>query len=222
MPIATSAAVSVHRHPRTNAPSVLIVDDVKSTRDRLSRVLDAGGYVVIEAADGRDALRALATACPVDAILLDLMMPSMDGWEFRQFQLRDPRLAHIPTLVITAKELAEYERYSLRIGSATLIHKPFEDSQVLEGLARVLVGARPAAVPSDNRWLTREGQPLLWSRRGGVACVQHAPCPDSDQWHAEGWSWIPNFAGKNKIEYACQRCSGGPIRHAGRRKPLES
>jgi len=222
MPIATSAPASVYGHPRTNAPSVLIVDDVKSTRDRLSRVLDAGGYVVLEAADGRDALRTLATTYPVDAILLDLMMPSMNGWEFRQFQLRDPRLAHIPTLVITAKELAEHERYGLRMGSATLIHKPFEDWQVLQSLERVLVNARPAAAPSDNRWVTREGQPLLWSRRGGVACTQHAPAPDSDQWNTEGWSWIPNFAGKNKIEYACQRCTGGPISHAGRRKTIES
>jgi hypothetical protein len=44
----------------------------------------------------------------------------------------------------------------------------------------------------------------------------HAPAANSDAWRAEGWAWIPRFAGKNKIEYACQACRGGPILH-GRR-----
>ena len=193
-------------------PVILVIDDVRSTRDRLARVLGTGGYDILEAADGREALRVLATSPSVDAILLDLVMSGMNGWEFREFQLRDPRLSIIPTLVVTVKALAEHERYTLRLGTATLIQKPFEDWQVLQGVSRVLAGRPRTAVPED-RWLTRNGQPLLWSRRGRVACEQHAPPRATQQWNDEGWAWIPAFAGKNKIEYCCQECSGGPIRH---------
>lgn len=193
-------------------PTILLIDDVRSTRDRLSRVLGSAGYDIIEAADGREALRVLATAPVVDAILLDLVMPGMNGWEFRELQLRDPRLSIIPTLVVTVKALAEHERYSLRLGTATLIQKPFEDGQVLQAVSR-MVTSRPATATSQQRWLTEDGKPLLWSRRGRVACEEHAPHPMTEQWTDEGWTWIPMFAGKNKIEYCCQECVGGPIRH---------
>ena len=196
----------------SSRPIVLLVDDVRSTRDRLARVLGAGGYDILEAADGREALRMLATSPAVDAILLDLVMSGMNGWEFREFQLRDPRLSIIPTVVVTVKPLAEHERYALRLGTTTLIQKPFEDSQVLQAVSRVLAG-RPRTVVTEDRWLTQSGQPLLWSRRGRVACEQHAPLRATEQWNEEGWTWIPAFAGKNKIEYCCQECAGGPIRH---------
>lgn len=195
----------------SSRPVVLLIDDVRSTRDRLSRVLGTGGHDILEAADGREALRVLTTS-PVDAILLDLVMPGMNGWEFREFQLRDPRLAAIPTLVVTVKALAEYERYSLRLGTTTLIQKPFEDWQVLQAVSGMLAG-RPRTIVTEDRWLTQSGQPLLWSRRGRVACEQHAPGRATEQWNEEGWAWIPAFAGKNKIEYCCQDCEGGPIRH---------
>jgi CheY-like chemotaxis protein len=196
--------------PTGYRPNVLVIDDVKSTRDRLSRIIGAGGYGVTEASDGREALRALTTS-PLDAILLDLVMPSLNGWEFREFQLRDPRLAAIPTLIITVKQLAEHECYALRVASTTVIHKPFEDIQVLQALARALA-SRPRQT-QDARWMSRDGHPLLWSKRGNVACEQHAPAPGSERWLAEGWTWIPHFAGKNKIEYCCQQCDRGPIRH---------
>ena len=196
----------------SSRPVVLVVDDVRSTRDRLARVLGTGGYDILEAADGREALRVLATRPAVDAILLDLVMSGMNGWEFREFQLRDPRLSSIPTVVITVKALPEHERYALRLGTATLIQKPFEDGQILQAVSRVLAG-RARAVVAEDRWLTQSGQPLLWSRRGRVACEQHAPVRETEQWNEEGWTWIPGFAGKNKIEYCCQECTGGPIRH---------
>lgn len=197
----------------TSSPRVLIVDDVKSTRDRLMRLLGTGGYEVLEALDGRDALKMLAMTSRIDAILLDLVMPSMNGWEFREVQLRDARLCDIPTLVLTVKDLAEHERYALRIPTTTLIRKPFEDWQILDGLSRVLRDVPPAAAAPESRWLTPDGSPLLWSRDGCVACESHAPTRDSSEWMARGWAWIPAFAGKNRIQYACQQCTGGPIRH---------
>jgi hypothetical protein len=75
-----------------------------------------------------------------------------------------------------------------------------------------MLTSRPA-MASSARWLSQDGKPLLWSRRGHVACEQHAPNAMSERWVEDGWTWIPVFAGKNKIEYCCQECAGGPIRH---------
>ena len=86
-------------------PVVLLVDDVRSTRERVARVLVTGGFDTLEAADGREALRVLANSPKVDAILLDLLMSGMNGWEFRELELRNAHLASIPTLVVTVKAL---------------------------------------------------------------------------------------------------------------------
>jgi len=206
---------AVREHARLG--SVLVIDDSTATRDRLTRILGGAGYTVVQASDGRHALKALITGEHVDAILLDLLMPSMNGWEFRAVQLGNPRLAEIPTIVMSVKVLGEHERYTLRIGSATYVQKPFEDQQVLERLARVVDHAESVGVPG-KRWVSRQGVPLLWSKRGAVACEAHAPAAGSERWVAEGWAWIPNFAGKNKVQYTCQQCDGGPIHH-GRRQP---
>ena len=77
----------------------------------------------------------------------------------------------------------------------------------------MLTTAHSRTSAQDARWLTEDGQPLFWSRQGRVVCEKHAPERGTDQWNREGWAWIPSFAGKNKIEYCCQECAGGPIRH---------
>jgi CheY-like chemotaxis protein len=82
---------------------VLVVDDEDMIRDSLVEYLDENGYRAIGAVDGQDALAKLAAAeqrpC---VILLDLMMPIMDGKTFRAEQLRDPALADIPVIVLSA------------------------------------------------------------------------------------------------------------------------
>ena len=80
---------------------VLIVEDDRDTREMLSRFLELEGFEVSSAANGRLALDALQNA-HASVIVLDLMMPVMDGWQFRQQQIRDPRLASIPVVVVTA------------------------------------------------------------------------------------------------------------------------
>lgn len=198
--------------PRSTPRStVLLVDDNEHTRSRVATVLERAGYAVIQARDGQTALKTLTTTADIDAILLDLAMPW--SWEFRSFQLGDRRLLQIPTLVTSARALSPHERYTLRLGVALIVQKPFSDADLLASLGRIL--AEPGSeVPSrDLRWRSRDGQPLMWSKRGCVACEAHAPAIGSDEWRAGGWEWIPRFAGKNKIEYTCQECCGGPIAH---------
>jgi CheY-like chemotaxis protein len=193
--------------------AILIANDDRTVRMRLSRLLGNAGYHVIEAADGRAALRATMRSA-IDAILLDLAMPSMSGWEFRTRQLADAVLVKIPTFVTTPRALSPHERYSLRLDANDVIQKPFDDHIILSRLEGVFAHPAPVARRSNGKWQSRQGKSLLWSRHGHVACEQHAPEVDSEAWRAEGWTWIPSFAGKNKIEYACERCVGGPIQHS--------
>ena len=81
---------------------VMIIDDDPDLVCDLSELLESEGYEVATASDGLDALNQLRQGLRPSAILLDLMMPRMDGWDFRHEQLRDDELKEIPTIVLTA------------------------------------------------------------------------------------------------------------------------
>ena len=81
---------------------ILIVEDDPDTREMLARFLEIAGYEVAQAANGLEALDVLRSGAEASVILLDLMMPIMDGWQFRAAQTRDPLLSHIPVVVVTA------------------------------------------------------------------------------------------------------------------------
>jgi CheY-like chemotaxis protein len=86
-----------------SSPYILLVDDDDGLRTALAEYLaDVGGYQVTPVTNGREALDHLKAGGRPCVILLDLMMPVMDGWEFRDAQRADPALADIPVLVITA------------------------------------------------------------------------------------------------------------------------
>ena len=117
-------------------PTVLVIDDVVSTRRLLRTILSEAHYEVHEAADGAQAM-AMLDAFSIDAIILDLMMPNMNGWEFRECQLAEPRFARLPTVILTVKDLAEHERYGLRIEATTVLKKPVPQAAILEALDRI-------------------------------------------------------------------------------------
>lgn len=83
---------------------VLVIEDERDIRDALAEALSYEGYDVAVAANGREALRALHGGPLPDVILLDLVMPEMSGWEFRQVQTHDPALAGIPVVVVSASD----------------------------------------------------------------------------------------------------------------------
>lgn len=82
--------------------TVFIVEDDVDTREMLGRFLELEGYRVETAANGKLALERLESGVGACVILLDLMMPVMDGWQFRQVQQNDPSLSRIPVVVVTA------------------------------------------------------------------------------------------------------------------------
>jgi PAS domain S-box-containing protein len=107
---------TVRRHigPGSNAPAkVLVVDDEAGTRELLREMLESDGYIPVLAANGKEALELLVRT-PVSAMLLDLVMPEMDGFELLIRMKEDPGLRNIPVLVLTAKDLTESELDMLR------------------------------------------------------------------------------------------------------------
>jgi CheY-like chemotaxis protein len=79
----------------------MVVEDDADSRDALADILLSEGYEVRTAANGSEALDTLRCAQPPDVIVLDLMMPVMDGWELRRSMLQDPKLAGIPVIVVS-------------------------------------------------------------------------------------------------------------------------
>ncbi len=110
--------------------SVMIVEDDVEARESLAAVLASEGYSVIMVQDGRAALDALRKApSAVCMILLDLFMPVMNGWAFRDEQIRDPALADIPVVVITADASAA-QRIG-KLGVVAAMTKPVDFDRLL-------------------------------------------------------------------------------------------
>lgn len=109
---------------------ILVVDDDDDIRQTLREVLEDEGYRVLEAANGQEALTHLRQPAPVCMVLLDLMMPIMDGWAFRQAQLSDPGIATVPVIAITASGRTEGTLPGVQI-----LKKPLHVDTVLEAVA---------------------------------------------------------------------------------------
>lgn len=122
--------------PEPSTPrSILVVDDDEDIRDSLRQVLEFEGYEVAVAADGLNALEILSKAKPVPGlILLDLMMPQMNAWEFNEERKLEPKFASIPVVVITASSHAEVA--AKPISPAAVLRKPIDLSTLLETVKR--------------------------------------------------------------------------------------
>jgi CheY-like chemotaxis protein len=116
-----------------NTFSVLVVDDDADSRDSLADVLHEDGFAVITASNGREAFEVLQSApAKPSVILLDMMMPVMNGWEFRSKQKNDPELASIPVAVFSAQPNIEAAAKS--IGAAAYFRKPLSLDDLIETL----------------------------------------------------------------------------------------
>ncbi len=115
------AVLQKHRKPSATQ-SVLLVEDDEPTREMLRRTLQKEGWLVREAANGRLGLEQLAHGVP-GLILLDLMMPEVDGFGFMQELRKRPECAHVPVIVITAKDLTEDDRRRLSGEVARILGK---------------------------------------------------------------------------------------------------
>jgi two-component system response regulator MprA len=119
--------------------SILVVDDDADLRDTVADAFEEAGYAVTTAGNGHEALQTLRAGTHPSVILLDLMMPEMDGWGFRAEQLRDSTIASIPVVVFTAYALPDEAAKVLKASS--VLRKPILLKDLLASVER----ARPSS-----------------------------------------------------------------------------
>lgn len=114
---------------------ILLVEDDQDTRENLAALLRSGGYEVVTAANGCEAhawLRSAAVRPSV--ILLDLVMPVLDGWHFRWQQVQDAQLAQIPVVLLSGE--GDLRSAATALGAAGYFAKPVDPSNLLGALQR--------------------------------------------------------------------------------------
>lgn len=118
---------------------ILVVDDNPVSRELVREVLHAPGREIVEASHGREALEQ-ARAAPPDLVLLDIQMPVLDGFAVLGEMRRDPRLAHIPVVALTAFAMRGDRQKALAAGFNDYITKPIEGA-ALRKRVEALLGA---------------------------------------------------------------------------------
>jgi CheY-like chemotaxis protein len=120
------------------------VDDNEIFREGLGVVLERDGFAPVLMANSRDALKYLLEATPPDLILIDMMMPVMDGWSFMGERRKIPRAATIPVVIVTALGAASWE-WARSLGATGLVRKPVEAEEVVRVVRSFLCGKKEAA-----------------------------------------------------------------------------
>jgi CheY-like chemotaxis protein len=132
----------VGRLGREGEAVALVVDDEEDARHLVRQQLANAGWTVREATNGREALERLEEQTP-DVVLLDLMMPEMDGFEFLDILRQDPARRALPVVVVTAKELTADERRFLESRAATVLQKgSYRRDQLTAEVMQLARGAR--------------------------------------------------------------------------------
>ena len=120
---------------------ILLVDDEEDILDFLELILEEQGYSVIKATSGREALAAAQMHRP-ELILLDIMMPEMDGWEVLKLLKADEEVTHIPVAMLTARTEMKDKIQGLQEGAIDYICKPFSTKELLDKLEIILAQVR--------------------------------------------------------------------------------
>jgi len=130
-----------------SAATVLLIDDDAAVRRGFGRVLQAAGFRILFAENGASGLSTLAEASP-DAVLLDLNMPGLDGWQVARILKSNPSTQQIIVVALTAHALARETQAARDAGCDGVISKPFELTALAEALPRLrTLGMKALDVP---------------------------------------------------------------------------
>ncbi len=134
------------RHSNNGASSrVLVVEDEPAAREMIRRMVEKNGWQVTEAENGKVGIERLGKTIP-DAILLDLMMPEMDGFEFLSRIRKNAKWRDIPVIVVTAKTLTKEDHRKLQGSIETLIEKDGDEIGAILASLKAMLPAAPASV----------------------------------------------------------------------------
>ena len=178
-----TASASFNLLDRANSDVVLIVDDVPDNLALLHDALDEAGYTVLLATSGEAALQRARQALP-DIVLLDAMMPGMDGFEVARQLKAMPQTAHIPIIFMTGLTETEHLVAALDAGGVDYVTKPIKPREVMARMTRHLSGARDARGQAQQAGQARSaldafGYASITVRMAGpVSTEGAAPAPD--------------------------------------------
>ncbi len=123
-------------------PVVACIEDQPDIVELIELILKRKNFAVLKAYDGDEGLEMVRQHKP-DVILLDLMMPGLDGWKFHAAVREDPELSHIPVIYVTARASAEERLRALEEeGAAAYIIKPFSPRELVQIIEEVLANAQ--------------------------------------------------------------------------------
>lgn len=123
-------------------PVVACIEDQPDIVELIELILKRKNFAVLKAYDGDEGLEMVRRHKP-DVILLDLMMPGLDGWKFHAAVREDPELSHIPVIYVTARASAEERLRALEEeGAAAYIIKPFSPRELVQIIEEVLANAQ--------------------------------------------------------------------------------
>jgi CheY-like chemotaxis protein len=119
-------------------PKILLVEDNEMNRDMLSRRLERKGYLVVTAQDGKQGYLLARSETP-DLVLMDISLPTMDGWEVTRLLKADESTRHIPIIVLTAHALVGDREKAFAAGCDDYDTKPVEFARLSEKIENLLV-----------------------------------------------------------------------------------
>jgi len=186
----TSATVNPPELPSDRAV-VLIVDDTPDNLALLSDTLNDAGYAVLVALDGQSALQRLERVTP-DVVLLDALMPGMDGFETCKLIKADSRNRHLPVIFMTALTESEHVVHGFRVGGIDYVPKPVKPSEVVARIAAHVqrsrqqrhmdaaleIGVRAALIAAEDgtiRWQSELARERLHRYTADGACSGELP-----------------------------------------------
>src|SRR5215212_12178923 len=113
------------QNPRACLKTVLLVEDYADSRFMMARLFEMSGYRVLEAADGREAVRVVERECP-DVVLMDLQMPVLDGFTATSIIRRIGGACHVPIIAVSAQPAEEYAGAARLVGCDYFVEKPVD------------------------------------------------------------------------------------------------
>jgi chemosensory pili system protein ChpA (sensor histidine kinase/response regulator) len=123
----------------------MVVDDSLTVRKITGRLLERSGYRVVTVRDGVEALERLRELVP-QAMVVDIEMPRMDGFELTRKVRSDPRLAGIPIVMITSRTAHKHEQHARDTGVDAYLGKPYQEEELLRHIAQFVAGGRGVEV----------------------------------------------------------------------------
>ena len=156
---------------------VVIIEDSRTQAERLRLLLESQGYEVDVALDGQQGMAACQRDPLPHAVISDVVMPTMDGYEFARRLKDDPRTANVPLMLITTLDRPEVVFRAVASGADNFIGKPYSDDKLLARLKRMIDGTRPT--PTGVLIHDKSGAVHIEATPGRLASLLHSALEDA-------------------------------------------